>query len=296
MKAKITTALAVMVSVVCAAMAAAAAADRATTTTDQVMLTAAAVALALGSHLIPALAPKSWLAKVLFIGCVLATVYNHAHYFDAQHHRSGSDRAEAVPTSNAAVALQSELSANTARPLPAVASDLAQATAKAAQAAANLARCESKCTGFEAADQSAKAKVLALTDERQSAIRAQQLREQLAALAADSDSAKAKAAQNPVDVAIADITGIDQSRIGFIANIGQSLMLEVMAALLWSLSINKQKAQEDEQQKPSQAVELQIDAQPIASPQDVATKPATKPRARRQARKPRDSPKSTQQY
>lgn len=131
MKTKITLALAIAVSIVCAAMAAAAAADRAVTTADQLMLTAAAVALALGSHLIPALAPRNVLAYVLFGGCIAATIYNHAHYFSGSSHRAGTVRAEQTPTSAATSTLQAELASNTARPLPTVAAELAQATTKA---------------------------------------------------------------------------------------------------------------------------------------------------------------------
>lgn len=96
MKTKITLALAIAVSIVCAAMAAAAAAGRAVTTADQLILTAAAVALALGSHLIPALAPRNVLAYVLFGGCIAATIYNHAHYFSGSSHRAGTVRAYEV--------------------------------------------------------------------------------------------------------------------------------------------------------------------------------------------------------
>lgn len=136
-------ALAVCVSAVCAVMAAAAAGDRASTEADRWIMTAVAIALALGSHLLPALARRSVLSKLLFVGCICTTMYHHAHYFAGAQHRAGQERAATVATTTKAQALADELAANAAtRPLPAVTKDLAQATAKAAQAALVLSRCK----------------------------------------------------------------------------------------------------------------------------------------------------------
>lgn len=138
----LSAALALAVSGVCAAMAAAAATERAGTSDDRTLVTAVAVALVLGAHLLPALARRHRLAQVLFVGCVLATLYHHAHYFAGVQVRAGAQRAAVVAPSGHAQALQAELQAHAAtRALPAVAADLAQASAKLAQAQAGLARC-----------------------------------------------------------------------------------------------------------------------------------------------------------
>lgn len=298
----ITTALAVLVSIVCAAMAAAAAADRAVTSADQLMLTAAAVALALGSHLIPTLAPRNALGYVLFAGCIAATVYNHAHYFERQQHRTGQHRAETTPTSAATSALQAELQANTARALPTVAAELAKAIAQAAHAAANLARCESKCTGLQATDQAAKAKVAALNDERTAALRANEIRHQLATLATTADTSRTSAAQNPVDTVIAGITGMSVSQVGFASAVVQSLMLEVMAAILWAIALAGKtataevlaKSAEIGQTTPSTTTTaITAPETSLAKSQEAGqTPPAEAPAPTKQTRKtkPRDSP------
>ncbi len=240
-------ALAVGVSGVCAVMAAAAAADRASTDADRWIMTAVAIALALGSHLLPALARTSWLAKVLFAGCIVTTMYHHAHYFAGAQHRAGAERAATVATTNKAQALADELAANAdTRPLAAVTKDLAQATAKAAQAALVLSRCKadaSKCGTAEAAVTAADARVQALTDERTVALRVSELRQQVAAEAAAHDSKQAAQAADPVDAQLAALTGLSDKSIALLLALAQSLMLEVMAALLWMLALPALTAQ-----------------------------------------------------
>jgi hypothetical protein len=250
------------------------------------------VALALGSHLIPALAPRNVLAYVLFGGCIAATIYNHAHYFSGSSHRAGTVRAEQTPTSAATSTLQAELASNTARPLPTVAAELAQATTKAAQAQANLSRCETRCTGLQAAHQSAQAKVLALTDERTAALRATAIRQQLAELAATADGKRAAAEQNPIDAQIATTTGLAMGTVSLATSILQSLMLEVMAALLWAIAL-KPKPQPTAQPAPidtpinAETPEPKVLAKATATTKAIARKPKTTPTTNTN---PRDSP------
>ena len=235
-------ALASAVSLVCAAMAAAAAAERAATSDDQTLVTAVAVALVLGAHMLPALARRNRLAQVLIMGCVAATLYHHAHYFAGVQARAGEQRAAAVAPSGHAQALQFELQAHAAtRALPAVAADLAQASAKLAQAQAGLARCTAqsgeRCHSAHASVLAADARVQALQDERTSAQRAAALRTQLADAAAAQDRQRAAQAADPVDARLAAITGLEVGTVAFASALLQSLLLELMAALLWTLAL-----------------------------------------------------------
>ncbi len=239
----VSAALALAVSGVCAAMAAAAAAERAATSDDRVLVTAVAVALVLGAHLLPALAARrNRLVQALFVGCVLATLYHHAHYFAGVQQRAGAQRAAVVAPSGHAQALQAELQAHAAaRALPTVAADLAQASVRAAQAQAALARCaaqsEGRCHSAQASVEGAAARVQALQDERASALRAGALRTQLADAAAGQDRQRAAQAGDPVDARLAAITGLDAGVVALLSSLLQSLLLELMAALLWTLAL-----------------------------------------------------------
>lgn len=236
------TALALAVSGVCAVMAAAAAVERATTSADRTLVTAVAVALVLGAHMLPALARRNRLAQALFMGCVAATLYHHAHYFAGVQERAGAQRAAVVAPSAHAQALQAELQAHAAtRALPVVAADLAQASAKLAQAQAGLARCTAqsgeRCHSAQASVLAADARVQALQDERTSAQRAAALRSQLADAAAGQDRQRAAHASDPVDARLASITGLEVGTVALVSALVQSLLLELMAALLWTLAL-----------------------------------------------------------
>lgn len=238
----VSAALALAVSGVCAAMAAAAAAERAASSADRTLVTAVAVALVLGAHLLPALARRNRLAQALFMGCIAATLYHHAHYFAGVQERAGVQRAAAVAPSGHAQALQAELQAHAAtRALPVVAADLAHASAKLGQAQAGLARCTAqsgeRCHGAHASVLAVDARVQALQDERSSAQRAAALRTQLADAAAGQDRQRAAQATDPVDARLASITGLEVGTVALLSALVQSLLLELMAALLWTLAL-----------------------------------------------------------
>lgn len=237
---RLCAALALITSVVCAAMAAAAAVERATTSMDRWLVTAVAVALVLGAHILPALARKSWWARVIFAGCVAATLYHHAHYFHGVQERSGVQRAAAVTMTGHAKALQDELGTLSVRAVPVVAADLAQAGAKAAQAGAVLARCTAKgerCTGAQASAQAADARVQALQDERTASLRASTIRAALAEAAQAQDQQRTALAADPVDTQLAALLGVRVDAISLVFALLQSLLLELVAAYLWTLAL-----------------------------------------------------------
>jgi hypothetical protein len=240
----LTTAFAMLVTLVGVAMAGAAAAERGTTVADRILITSTAVALALGAHLLPALARRRPAAWLLWVGCVVATLYGHAHFFAAAGERAGSTRASVVAKDSApqqAVAMAAELAAIQARPLTIVASDHATAVARHAQAKAAAARCESatpgRCNAAQAAITATEARKNALAAEESQARRAADLRRELAAEAGRHDEQMAVATLDPIDRAIGEITGWSKSTIALATSLMQSMLVELLAAVLWVLAL-----------------------------------------------------------
>lgn len=234
--------LAFICTAVCIGMASSAVMERATTKTEQWVMLATAVALVLGSHLLPALSRRSVVTKVLFLVCIVATVYNQAHFFAKATHRASEHRAKTVAVSSHTLALQEELDSIVARPLVKVAADLAKATAQDAATQSALARCQvrtpDKCTTAQVLGVATAAKVQALQVENTQAERAADLRRQLANAAAAHDVAQALQSADPVDVQLAAITGLSIKSIGTIAAVLQSLLLELLGAALWTVVLS----------------------------------------------------------
>lgn len=234
--------LAFISTVVCIGMASSAVMERATTTIEQLVMLATAVALVLGSHLLPALSRRSVMSKVLFVVCIVATVYNQAHFFVKASHRAGEQRAKAVTMTGHSLALQKELDSITARPLAKVAADLAKATAQDAATQSALARCQlktpDKCTTAQVLGVATAVKVQALQVENTQANHAADLRRQLVDAAAAHDAAQALQAANPVDAQLAAITGLSTNNIGTVAAVLQSLLLELLGASLWTVALS----------------------------------------------------------
>lgn len=234
--------LAFICTAVCIGMASSAVMERATTKTEQLVMLATAVALVLGSHLLPALSRRSVVTKVLFVVCIVATVYNQAHFFAKATHRAGEHRAKTVAMTGHTLALQEELDSITARPLVKVAADLAKATAQDAATQSALARCQvktpDKCTTAQVLGVATATKVQALQVENTQAERAADLRRQLANAAAAHDAAQALQAADPVDVQLAAITGLSIKSIGTMAAVLQSLLLELLGAALWTVALS----------------------------------------------------------
>ena len=233
--------LAVCTTVVCAGMAALSASERATNTIDRATLIGLAITLVAGSHLLPALSRRSWVVRVVFAACVVVTVYGHASFFDGVKHRAGESRAQAVTTTSHALALQSELEAITARSATVVATELAQATTRNGNAQAVLARCETttpgRCTAATVAVTTTVAKVDALREEQGQSRHAAELRAQLASAAATHDAAQTGASVDPVDRELANITGLSTGTVGMLSAVAQSLLLELVGAMLWAVAL-----------------------------------------------------------
>lgn len=234
-------ALAWLTTLVGVSMAAAAAFERAGSVLDRGLITAAAVALALGAHLLPALARRLPWAWALWLGCVLATLYGHAHFFTASSQRAGEQRAGAVAPSPQMLAWQRELEAIQSRPLTAVAADQARLETRLSQAEIAWNRCERSTPGLCRAPVlnlgAARAKVEANQVELAQARRAAELRTLLADAAGSHEAQRSQLRQDPVDGLLARWLGVPAAGFGLALSLAQSLLVELLAALLWTLAL-----------------------------------------------------------
>ena len=156
-------------------------------------------------------------------------------------HRAGESRAQAVTTTSHATALQSELEAITARSATVVAVELAQATTRNGNAQAVLARCETttpgRCTAATVAVTNTVAKIDALKIELVESSHAADIRTQLANAAATHDATRTGASVDPVDRELANITGLSTGTVGMLSAVAQSLLLELVGAMLWAVAL-----------------------------------------------------------
>lgn len=243
------------ITTICAGMAAISALERAPDMLGAIMFAAMAVAMVVGSHVLPALARRNWIAQGAFLVCVGVTLYNHAFFFESRARGMSAQRQEQVAPSSLVTRYEQELARITARDLPLVATEMAQAGVVLAKAQATLERCQAKdgarCTSAAAAVAIAQAKLDSLQDERSQAVRAEDLRKQLA-VAADEHASIVKAAGvSTVDATLASWLGLKTETVATGMAFLQSVVLEVMGALLWAVALprarrieRKPKAQE----------------------------------------------------
>ena len=262
-------------TVICAGMAGMSAFQRTPDFASAAMLAGLALVMVVGSHLLPALARGSWLVRGLFVVCVCVTLYNHAYFFDQSKRDLGHQRqAEVAPSADVA-RYEAELALIPARPLSEVSADLAQAGKAMAKAQAALERCQSKdgarCTSAAAAVTSTKFTVDALTDERSQAMRAEDLRQSLAQAVAEHSALVKAATTKTVDSQIAKIVGLDAETVAMVTSVVQSLALEIMGMVLWSLALPKPKA----------AKQLERKQQTVRVKHITPYRPARKPRPSR---------------
>lgn len=231
--------LAIVVTLVCAGMAGMSALERSTSTAGAVMFVTLALVMVVGSHLLPALVRANRLAQAVFTVCVLVTLYNHAYFFDSEKRRMGQQRQEEVAPSADVLRYEKELGLIQARSLPVVAAELAAANVAVAKASVSLERCQAKeaarCTFSKAAVDMAQAKVGALQDERAQAMRAEDLRVSLTTAAAAHSAKVTQAGVNSVDASIARILRIETDTVAIVTSVMQSVALEIMGALLWTV-------------------------------------------------------------
>ena len=230
--------LATAVSAVGIAMAAAAASERGATSTDRGLIIAVACVLALGTHLLPALS-RQRAAWALWAACLIGTAWNHTAFFTGASQRAGQARADAVRESGQGQALRDELEQISARPIAMVATDLGAARSRAA-AVAVAARCDqakAACRRAVATSAAASARVDALTEELEQARRAADLRSRVTSDAGVRDAERSAAAQDQVAATLSRLTGLPAELLSTGMSVLSSLIVELLAALLWSEAI-----------------------------------------------------------
>lgn len=233
---------ATLVSAVGVLMSISAAAERGGTAVDQALIGAVSVAITLACHLLPAIS-RAWPARALWAACLLLTAWGHAAFFTAASWRAGDSRASAVTAPTQGAALRDELAAIHARPVAVVAADLANAQARLLSVGAALTRCQAgECPRLEAAAGAARARAGALQEEARQAQRASDLRARLSDAAGAQDATRAAAAQDPVARALGSALGLPAESLSTMVSVLSAVVVELLAALLWSLALAPESA------------------------------------------------------
>ncbi|KDB53912.1 hypothetical protein X805_04660 [Sphaerotilus natans subsp. natans DSM 6575] len=217
-------------------MSVASALDRAVTPADQVLFGAIGVAVTAGAHVLPALT-RTAVGRALWGACLAVTVYGHAGYFASAIDRAGEHRAEHVAEVATVTALRDQLQSITARPTATVAAALGAAQRTEAAARTAAITCAKPCSTLQGRATAARARVTELETELAEARRADALREQLTQQASQSDARRDAARIDPAAAAISRLTGADASTVQTSVQLLSACLVELLAALLWSLAL-----------------------------------------------------------
>lgn len=206
---------------------------------ERALLIALSVLVTLAAHglLVIVRGPAAWLA---WSACIALVSYGHVTALSAVVHHAGQARAAEtrVPAAAEAAALQQQLDALSASPTTAAAAALASARAAAARADRAVSVCEQRdpgrCASARAAASAASAKVDSAEAGLVASQRADALRERLAALAAQADASRARAAIDPAALVVERLTGLDSVTTQSAVSAASALVIELIAVLLWS--------------------------------------------------------------
>jgi len=227
--------LAAFTTLTAVSMAALAAWDRGGNVIDRALLVALSVAICAGTHLIPALS-KRRIARLLWVGCLLGTVYSHLVFFTYASLHAGEVRAQqsaqVTGTARQIEAAREALAAITARPVSVIASDLAATQGARQRSALRLELAEAQ--------------------------RAAVLRDELVRLSGAAMTAEVTASSDPVTERIAAITGSSAASIGLVTGLAFSILLELVGALLWVEALRPSEA-------PAVAMPQPADEDPVAN-------------------------------
>ena len=237
----ILTACAAATSSIGIAMSVASAMDRAATPADQLMFAAIGATITAAAHTLPALT-RGVPGRLLWSACLAVTMYGHAGYFASAIERAGQHRAESVQQDGATLALRDQLQSITARPTATVAGDLGAAQRAAAAASTAARTCTRPCSTLEGRAKAAQARVNALQTEIDEAHRADELRTQLTARAEQHDLRQREAAADPAARVLSAISGLSPETLQASVQLISAALVELLAALLWSLAIGQRQA------------------------------------------------------
>lgn len=216
----LTRSLAIFITTTAIAMAGMAAWDRGGNAMDRALLVSLSVAICAGTHLIPALTKRK-LAWVLWVGCLLGTVYGHLVFFTHASIRAGDDRAkhslQSEGVSQQIQATKFALEGITARPVAVVAAELAGVQDSRQRSALRLELAEAR--------------------------RAAALQDELVTLARLATSVQAAVSNDPVTARLSVITGSSEVGITIVIGIAFSILLELVGALLWYEELRREVRQ-----------------------------------------------------
>lgn len=222
----------------------AAAVERTAPGPQRVVFVALSVMVTLAAHGLLVIVPTV-AGRVMWCACMALVAYGHITVLSTMSTQAGSARAEALPPTAERIAIEGQLAALTTRPTAAAAA--AQATAEVARARADraAAACErnapGRCTGQQATAAAAAATATAAATELRTAQRADELRERLAAIAAQDDQRRSAAAADPAAAALQRLTGLDASTTQSAAMTLYAISVELLAVLLWSAAFPHQR-------------------------------------------------------
>ncbi len=201
---------AILVTSTATVMSAVAALERGGTILDRVLWVAISVAVCLGSHLIPSIIKTRW-SWLLWMFCLLGTVYSHITFLTYSSLRAGDERSNhSIQKADVERQIQitrEALSSISARPIATVSEQLAITT------------------GWR--------NRTALQAELSEAKRAAALQDNLVMLASSATVTREATATDVVTGRIAKITGGNEASINLVTGLFYSSLLEFMGALLW---------------------------------------------------------------
>ena len=212
-----TRVFAVCVTGIAMAMSGVSAFERGGNEYEQALMVALAVALCAGTHLILALW-KHTLAWLLWLGCLLATVFGHFTFFTHANLHAGEIRAQhsiqQIGIERQIEVTQSALATIKSRPVAIVATDLANSLDWRQRNALKAELAEAK--------------------------RAAELHDELIRLSATATTSVVMASNDPVAAGIAKVTGSNAASITLAVNLGFSIFTELLGALLWWVALQRQ--------------------------------------------------------
>lgn len=232
-------------SLVGVALSIAAAIERTAPGPQRLVFGALSIMVTLAAHGLLVVVPTV-AGRVMWCACMALVAYGHITVLSTMSAQAGSVRAQALPPTAERIAIEGQLAALTARPTAAAAA--AQAAAEGTKARADRAAgaCErntpGRCAGQKATATAAAATATAAATELRTAQRADELRERLAAIAAQDDQRRSAAAADPAASAIQHLTGLDAAATQSAAMALYAISVELLAVLLWSAAFPRQHA------------------------------------------------------
>jgi len=210
MKTIITRLFAGFITLTAVGMSSVAALERGGTALDQALMVALSVAVCASSHLILAISRRK-LSWVLWVFCMMGSIYSHVTFLSYAGHRAGEERAHhSVHRFNVErqmEATKDALASISARPVTAIAEEMSSNKERRRRIALELELVESK--------------------------RASALRDELIRLANNASVTEVTGTTDLVTTGITEVVGSNQSSVALVASLLFSVLLELIGTFLW---------------------------------------------------------------